>query len=55
MARRSNAQTLSVFLNSRLVGNLKRAASGAITFSYDEAWLALPGSMPVSISLPLTG
>lgn len=55
MARRSNAQTLNVFLNSRLVGNLKRAASGTITFSYDEAWLALPGSMPVSISLPLTG
>lgn len=55
MARRSTAQTLSVFLNSRPVGRLTRAASGAVTFSYDEPWLAGPGSMPVSISLPLTG
>lgn len=55
MARRSNAHTLAVYLNSRLVGSLTRAASGAVAFRYDEAWLARPGSMPVSISLPLTG
>lgn len=55
MARRSNARTLAVFMNSKPVGSLTRAASGAIAFSYDEAWLAWPGSMPVSISLPLTG
>jgi len=55
MARRSRAQSLFVYLNSKPVGRLDRAASGAITFRYDEAWLAWPGSMPVSISLPLTG
>lgn len=55
MARRSLAHRLVVYLNSRLVGRLERAASGAISFSYDEAWLAWPQAMPVSISLPLTG
>lgn len=55
MARRSNAKRLSVYLNSKPVGGLTQAASGAITFSYDEAWLAWPSAMPVSISLPLTG
>jgi serine/threonine-protein kinase HipA len=55
MARRSNAQNLVVYLNSKTVGRLLRAASGAITFRYDEAWLTWPGAMPVSISLPLSG
>lgn len=55
MARRSNAHRLFVYLNSRLVGQLERAASGAITFRYDEGWRAWPNAMPVSISLPLTG
>ncbi|HAY07804.1 MAG TPA: type II toxin-antitoxin system HipA family toxin [Hyphomonas sp.] len=55
MARRSLAHRLVVYLNSRLVGRLERAASGAISFSYDEAWLAWQQAMPVSISLPLTG
>lgn len=55
MARRSKARTLVVFMNSKPIGSLTRAASGAIAFSYDEAWLDWPGSMPVSISLPLTG
>ncbi|MBA4339614.1 MAG: toxin HipA [Hyphomonas sp.] len=54
MARRSHAQSLFAFLNSKAVGRLDRATSGAISFRYDEEWLAWPGSMPVSISLPLT-
>lgn len=55
MARRSNAEALAVFLNAKPVGRLTRAASGAVAFSYDASWLDWPGSMPVSISLPLTG
>ena len=55
MARRSNAEALAVFLNAKPVGRLTRAASGAVAFSYDASWLGWPGSMPVSISLPLTG
>lgn len=54
MARRSNAEALGVFLNSKPVGRLTRATSGAIAFSYDASWLDWSGSMPVSISLPLT-
>ncbi len=55
MARRSLAHSLFVYMNSRTVGRLERAASGAITFRYDAAWLSWSSSMPVSISLPLTG
>ena len=55
MARRSNAEALAVFLNAKPVGRLTRTASGAVAFSYDASWLDWPGSMPVSISLPLTG
>jgi serine/threonine-protein kinase HipA len=39
-----------VFLNSRLVGQLRRETSGAITFQYDRSWLEW---LPVSLSLPL--
>ncbi|MBI1399639.1 type II toxin-antitoxin system HipA family toxin [Hyphomonas sp.] len=55
MARRSNAEALAVFLNAKPVGRLTRTASGAVAFSYDASWLDWSGSMPVSISLPLTG
>jgi len=44
---------LHVFLNSRLVGRLKREASGAIDFKYDAAWLDWEHALPVSLSLPL--
>lgn len=35
------------------MGWLRKAASGAIDFRYDEGWLALEHSFPVSCSLPL--
>ncbi len=44
---------LNVFLNGRLVGQLRRAASGAIDFRYDSSWLTWPYALPVSLSLPL--
>lgn len=54
MARRSRARRLNVFLNSRSVGLLEQASSGAISFNYDPDWLAWKHAMPVSISLPLS-
>ena len=44
---------LNVFLNGRLVGRLRRQASGAIDFQYDENWLGWEQAFPVSLSLPL--
>ena len=44
---------LNVFLNGRLVGRLRRQASGAINFQYDENWLGWEQAFPVSLSLPL--
>ncbi len=51
MARRSSA--LTVLLNGRHVGQLSRAANGAIDFRYARAWLDWEHAMPVSLSLPL--
>lgn len=53
MARKRIRIPLNVFLNGRLVGHLKREASGAIDFQYDAAWLAWEHALPVSFSLPL--
>ena len=53
MARRKTGIALSIFLNSRLVGRLDRAASGAVSFRYDVSWLAWESALPVSLSLPL--
>lgn len=53
MARKRIRIPLNVFLNSRLVGRLKREASGAIDFQYAAAWLAWEHTLPVSLSLPL--
>jgi len=44
---------LNVFLNSRLVGQLRRETSGAISFRYDQSWLEWNFVLPVSLSLPL--
>jgi len=46
--------TLGVWMNGRKVGNLKRSASGALTFGYDEAWLGTPAARPISRSMPLS-
>lgn len=53
MARRRQHPPLNVFLNSRLVGQLRRDPSGATAFQYDSGWLGWPHTMPVSLSLPL--
>jgi serine/threonine-protein kinase HipA len=53
MPRRRTRIPLSVFLNGRLVGTLRREASGAIEFQYDEDWLGWEHAFPVSLSLPL--
>jgi HipA-like protein len=53
MARQPRYVPLNVYLNSRLVGQLRRDPAGAITFQYDTDWLAWPHTLPVSLSLPL--
>jgi serine/threonine-protein kinase HipA len=53
MARRRTRFPLNVFLNSRLVGRLRRQASGAIDFQYDPDWLSWEHALPVSLSLPM--
>jgi serine/threonine-protein kinase HipA len=40
MARRRAHAPLNVFLNSRLVGILRRESTGAIAFQYASDWLA---------------
>src|SRR6056297_2083564 len=53
MGRRKSYAPLNVFLNGRIVGQLFREASGAISFVYDASWLAWENTLPVSLSLPL--
>lgn len=53
MARRRTYVPLQVCLNGRNVGQLRRAASGAIDFQYDQEWLDWTHAIPVSLSLPL--
>ncbi len=53
MARRRTRYPLNVYLNARLVGRLRRQASGAIDFQYDPEWLGWENALPVSLSLLL--
>jgi hypothetical protein len=53
MPRRTSHDRLRVFLNSRLVGLLRRETSGAISFQYDRSWLECEPALPASLSLPL--
>jgi serine/threonine-protein kinase HipA len=53
MARQRRYVPLNVYLNSRLVGQLRRDLAGAIAFQYDAGWLAWEHALPVSLSLPL--
>jgi serine/threonine-protein kinase HipA len=53
MARRPPRMPLNVFLNSHLVGVLRREASGAIDFRYHRDWLGWRAAFPISLSLPL--
>lgn len=53
MPRRVRYEPLNVFLNGRLVGQLRRETSGAISFQYDKTWIEWGPALPVSLSLPL--
>lgn len=53
MVKRGRSGTMKVLLNGRLVGHLRLANSGAISFAYDPGWLAWDHAMPISLSLPL--
>lgn len=53
MAKHGRSGTMEVLLNGRLVGALRLAGSGAISFTYDPEWLAWEHAMPISLSLPL--
>ncbi|PKR55781.1 type II toxin-antitoxin system HipA family toxin [Thalassospira marina] len=44
---------LTVVLNGRPVGEVAMAASGAVAFRYDQAWLDWEYALPISLSLPL--
>ncbi len=53
MGRKRSYPPLNIFLNARHVGQLLRESTGAISFVYDEGWLAWEHRLPVSLSLPL--
>ena len=53
MPRRVRYEPLNVFLNGRLVGQLRRQTSGAVSFQYDQSWLDWESALSVSLSLPL--
>src|SRR3979490_2026194 len=53
MGRKRAHAPLNVFLNGRLVGVLRREATGAIDFSYERDWLTWESTFPISLSLPL--
>lgn len=53
MARRRLSSALSLYLNSRRVGELNQQPSGAIEFHYDTDWLRWEHALPISLSLPL--
>ena len=53
MGRRPVRIPLSVLVNGRLVGKLRRQPSGAIDFQYDGSWLDWEYAFPISLSLPL--
>lgn len=53
MARRKQHEPLNVLLNNRHVGQLSKAPSGAISFTYDRNWLTWKHALPISLSMPL--
>ncbi len=57
MVKKSRLSTftsaLDVLLNNKKIGVLNKQASGAISFQYDQEWLAQEHAIPVSLSLPL--
>jgi serine/threonine-protein kinase HipA len=54
MGRKRRSHALDLYVGSSKIGTYARAATGATSFRYDEDWLALDHSFPVSLSLPLS-
>jgi len=52
--RRPQIRALAVWANGSRVGEWRLPARGAMEFQYDTAWLSMPESRPLSLSLPLT-
>jgi len=53
VARAPAHDPLSVFINGRLSGVLRKASTGAVTFQYSNDWLHWESAFPMSLSLPL--
>lgn len=53
MARKKMHIPLGILINGRLAGQLEKETSGAISFRYDESWLAWEHRFAISLSLPL--
>jgi len=53
MPRRPSHAPLRVLLNNRLVGELRKDASGAISFQYHQSWLDWEHALPISLSMQL--
>jgi len=53
MPRRRQHPPLRVYLNNRLVGQLRKQPSGAIDYRYVDSWLSWEHALPVSLSMPL--
>jgi serine/threonine-protein kinase HipA len=53
MARRKAHAPLNVLINNRLVGQLQKEASGAVSFQYDQTWLDWDPAFAISLSLPI--
>jgi len=45
--------SVPVWFDEFLVGNVSVAKTGALSFSYCEAWLATEGAFPLSLTIPL--
>ena len=52
-ARRRHQAALDVHLYGRRIGQVFRDAHGEPSFTYDEAWRAIPDAVPLSLSMPL--
>ena len=52
-ARRRHQAALDVHLYGRHIGQVFRDAHGEPSFTYDEAWRAIPDAVPLSLSMPL--
>ena len=54
MARKKQSQDHYVYMNGISVGTLIRESTGVLTFTYNDKWLNLKNSRPISLSMPLT-